>query len=83
MKQHNALAKHSQFDSRECKCIPHGGNKLNFLANYVLINIFEKLRLFHDLSQEEVVGLTLPGEQFTQSRLFPPRPARDSQMTVV
>ena len=58
------------------------GNKLNFSAYYVFINIFEKLRLFHDLCQEEVVGLTLPGEQFTQSRLVPPRPARDSQMTV-
>ena len=31
----------------------------------------EKLRLFHDSSQEEVDWLTLPGEQSTQRRLVP------------
>ena len=34
--RHHNLAKHSQFDLRECKCIPHRGNKISryhFLAN--------------------------------------------------
>ena len=62
--------------------MPHRENKINFSANYVLKNILEKLRLFHDSSQEEVDGLTLPGEQSTQRRLVPIRLARDSQMTV-
>ena len=82
MKRHHTLAKHSQFDSRECKCIPHRGNKINFSANYVPRNIWEKLCLLHDSSQEEVDRLTLPGEQYTQQRLVPIRSARDSQMTV-
>ena len=82
MKRHHTLTKHSQFDLRECKCIPHRGNKINFSANYVLRNILEKLRLFHDSSKEEVDWLTLPGEQSTQRRLVPIWPARDSQMTV-
>ena len=55
LEQHT-FAKYSEFVSRECKCIPHRENKINFSANYVLINILEKLCLFHDSSQEEVVG---------------------------
>ena len=42
MKRHHTLAKHSQFDSRECKCIPNRGNNINFSANYVLTNILEE-----------------------------------------
>ena len=44
--------------------------------------ILQKVHLFHDSSQEDVDGLTLPGEQSTQRRLVPIRSARDSQMTV-
>ena len=44
--------------------------EIDFSANYVLSNILEKLRLFHDSSQEEVDGLV------------PIRPARDSHTKV-
>ena len=55
--------------------------QINFSANYVLRNILEKLRLFHD-SSHEVDGFTLRGEQSTQRRLVHKRAARGSVMTV-
>ena len=62
----------SQFDSQ---IHTQRGNKINFSANYLLRNILQKLRLYHDSSSEEVDGFTLPEKQSTQRWLITIRPA--------
>ena len=57
MKRHHTFAKYTRNLTRKSANV--------YPKVYVLIDIFEKLRLLHDSFQEEVVGLTLPGEEST------------------
>ena len=57
MKRHHTLAKHSKFDSRECKCISYRGNKINFSANCAKIACGEQTHFSALASPAEKIGL--------------------------